>query len=128
MIVTFSQLIVLLLGFSMCLFAAWGFYAPQKLMQAVRDMMNAKSGIVFAVFIRLLLGIALLIVAPVSRFPTTFLVLGWVTIVAAMVAMLMGRERLQRFVNWWIERFSPSSVRLWVLLAAAFGGFLIYGI
>jgi hypothetical protein len=125
---TAAEIFVLLLGASLCLFAAWGVFAPQKLLQWVKDVMDADWGIVFAVVIRLLLGAALIVAAPASRFPTVFLVLGWIAIAAAIAAMLMGRERLRRFVDWWIERFSPAGVRFWVLLALAFGAFLIYGV
>jgi len=128
MVITVSRIVVLVLGISMCMFAAWGIYAPQKLLQFVKRMMDEDWGIYFAVIVRLLLGVALIISAPDSRFPLTFLILGWIAIVAAVVAAFMGRGRLRSFINWWIERFSPAGVRVWVLLAMAFGGFLIYGV
>ena len=128
MVVTVSQIVVLVAGISLCMFAAWGFYAPKKLLQSVKGMMDADWGIYFAVIVRLMLGVALIITAPGSRFPLVFQIVGWVAIVAGVAAAFIGRERLRRFTNWWFERFSPSGIRLWVLFAMAFGGFLIYGV
>ena len=128
MVVTVSQIVVLVAGISLCMFAAWGIYAPQRLLQSVKGMMDADWGIYFAVIVRLMLGVALIITAPGSRFPLVFLIVGWVAIAAGMVAVFIGRERLRRFTNWWFERFSPPSIRLWLLCAMAFGGFLIYGV
>jgi len=90
--------------------------------------MDADWGIYFAVLVRLALGLALIISAPASRFPSVFPILGWVAIAAGVAAAFLGRDRLRRFVNWWVERFSPPTIRLWVLFAMAFGGFLIYGV
>ena len=128
MVITVSQIVILIMGIIVCMFAAWGFYAPQKLVQLVKGMMGEDWLIVAAVIIRLLLGLALIIAAPGSRFPLIFLILGWAAIVAGVAIAFMGRERLRRFANWWFERFSPSSIRLWLLFAMIFGGFLIYGI
>lgn len=88
-------------------------------------MMDSAWGAPAAVVIRFILGAALILAAPVSRFPAVVLVFGWIAITAAVAGTLMGRDRLRRFTHWWIERFSPAGIRLWVLIALAFGGFLI---
>ena len=128
MFVTVSQIVILVTGISLCIFAAWGIWVPRKLMQSVKGIMDQDWGIYLAVATRLVLGVALVLSASDSRFPSIFLILGWIAIVAGVAVALLGRERMRRFVNWWIERFSPSGIRLWVLFAMAFGGFLIYGV
>lgn len=128
MVVTVSQIIVLIAGISLCLLAAWGIYAPQRLLQSVKGMMDTDWGIYFAVIVRLILGVVLIITASDSRFPTVFLIVAWIAIVAGVAAVFIGREGLRRFTNWWFVRFSPSGIRLWLLFAMAFGGFLIYGV
>ena len=128
MVVTVSQIVVLVAGISLCIFAACGIWAPRRLLQSVKWIMDQDWGIYLAVIVRLVLGLALILSASGSRFPSVFLILGWVAIVAGVAAAFLGRERLRRFVNWWVERFSPSGIRLWVLFAMAFGGFLVYGI
>jgi hypothetical protein len=128
MVIGVANIVVMAVAISLCLFAVWGIYAPRKLLQWVQEMMDADWGIYFAVIVRLALGVALIISAPDSRFPLAFGILGWVAIVAGVAAVFIGRARLRRFINWWLERFSPASTRLWVMIALAFGGFLIYAI
>ncbi len=128
MVITVSQVVILVIGIIICVLAAWGIYSPQGLVQRSREIMVKNWSIYFAVIVRLLLGLALIIAASVSRFPLVFLILGWVVIVAAVAAAFMGRERLRRFADWWLKQFSPLGIRVWLLFAIAFGGFLIYGV
>ena len=128
MVIAVSQIVVRVAGIALCIFAAWGIYKPEKILQWVKWVMDEDWGIYFAVIVRLALGVALIIAAPGSRFPSVFLVLGGVASVAAVAGAFMGRELGRRFTNGWFERFSPSTIRLWVLCARAFGGFLIYGV
>jgi hypothetical protein len=127
MLVVVAQTVVLVAGLSLCLFAAWGFWAPTKLMRQVAGMMERTWGLYFAVLVRILLGSALILIADQSRFPMAFLAIGCISLGAAVAAMFAGRERLQQFIAWWANRFTPALVRIWLLLALAFGGFLIYG-
>jgi hypothetical protein len=74
----------------------------------------------------LLLGAALIACAAVSRFPTTFMVLGWIAVIAAIGLALMGRERMRRFVAWF-DSSPPVLIRIWLLFGLGFGVFLVYG-
>ena len=123
-----SQIVVLLIGFSLCMFAAWGIWAPQRILQLVKGILDQDWGIYLAVIVRLVLGVALILSAPDSRFPSAFLILGWIAIAAGVAAAFLGRVRLRSFVDWWVRKFTPIGIRLWVLIAMAFGGFLIYGV
>ena len=127
MIATGSELVIVVLGISVCVLSAWGIYTPARLVKLVSGVMDQRSGIYIAVIVRLLLGLALIIVAPDSRFPAAFQLLGLVAIFAAVVVAFMGRNRVRKLVGWF-ERFSPAIVRLWLLFGMAFGGFLIYGV
>ena len=123
-----SQIAVLLIGVTIVVLAGWGVFAPEKLMTLVTSAMDRHWGIYVAVTVRLVLGSALIIVAPVSLFPMVFHVLGVIAIVAAIALLLMGRERIRRFIAWWSERSSAPIVRMWLLFGIAFGGFLVYGV
>ena len=116
MLVTASRLVIWLAASSLCVFAVWGVSAPHNAIGWVKRTMDADWGIWFAVGIRLLLGMALIVSAPFSRFPITFQFVGWIAIIAAVSAVFIGRRRLQRFTDWWIARFSSLGIRLWVLL------------
>ena len=128
MVVVISQMIVLALGVTVFVLAAWGVFVPDKLVTFVTSTMDRHWGIYVAVIVRLALGIALIIAAPASPVPIVFQVLGAITIVAAVVLALMGRDRIRRFTSWMIEKLSPTTTRLWLLFGMAFGGFLVYGV
>jgi hypothetical protein len=121
------ELIIVVVGILVCAYSGWGIFAPQRLVRTVSAVMAKDWGIHAAVAVRLLLGSALIIAAPGSRFPLIFQILGWIAIAAAVVLALMGRDRLSRFVSWF-ERISPLMTRVWLLFGLAFGGFLIYGV
>ena len=127
MMVAASQLIVLALGITVCVLSAWGMYATDKIWNLVNGAMEKDWGIYVAVIARLVLGAALIIVAPQSRFPLAFEILGWFAIVAAVLILIIGRDKLRRFVAWF-QRFSQAMIRAWLLFGIAFGAFLIYGI
>ena len=128
MIVTISKTVVMIAGLCLIGMGAWGFLKPQKLMQWVKDTMDADWGFWFAILVRVFLGIALITAAPASKFPSGFWVVGWIAITAAIAVAVMGREMLRKFVQWFLDRFSPALIRFWLLFALAFGGFLIYGV
>jgi len=128
MLIFVSQITVLVVGVTVIALAGWGIFAPEKLMTFVASAMDKYWGIYIAVIVRLVLGSALIIVAPASLFPIVFLALGVIAIVAAIALILVGRERIRRFIAWWTERFSAPIVRLWLLFGVAFGGFLVYGV
>jgi len=123
-----AQILVLAIGASLCLLAVWGVVAPAKVIDFTKRTMDADWGIYLAVGSRIVMGLAMITVAPVSRFPSVVYVIGWIALIAALVAVVLGRRRLQAFVNWWIERFTPTFVRLWISLAFVLGGFLIYAV
>ena len=123
-----SQIVVLVFGVVICLVSVWGIFVPQKLMKWVTETMDKNWGLYLAVIVRVVLGSALILAAPGSLYPLVFLVLGWIAIAAAAAIALMGKERLHKLVNWCLERFSATAIRLWLLFGIAFGGMLIYGI
>ena len=128
MLINLSRFIVLAAGVSLCGMSVWGFLQPRKLMKWVKDTMDADWGFWFAILVRVLLGVALITAAPASKFPSGFWVVGWIAITAAIAVAVMGREMLRKFVQWFLDQFSPALIRFWLLFALTFGGFLIYGV
>jgi hypothetical protein len=127
MLLTASQFIVLALGALVAALCVWGILAPDKIMALVHGAMEKDWGFHVAVLARLLLGAALIIAAPESRFPVIFEILGWIAVLAAVAILLMGRERLRKFVAWF-QKFSQLMIRVWLLFGIAFGAFLVYGV
>ena len=128
MVILVSQISLLVIGVTIIVLAGWGIFAPEKLMTFVTSAMDKSWGIYVAVIVRLVMGSALIIVAPASQFPVVFQALGVIAIVAAIVLALMGRERMRRFLAWFSARFSAPIIRLWLLFGVTFGGFLVYGV
>ena len=128
LVILVSQIVVLVIGITIIVLAGWGMFAPGKLMTFVTSAVERHWGIYIAIAVRLVLGVALIGVAPAALFPTAFQVLGWITIAAAIAVAIAGRERVRRFIAWWSERFSASIIRLWLLFGIAFGAFLVYGV
>ena len=127
MLIAISQFVIVLLGITITVLAAWGLFAPDRLMSMVTSTMDRRWGIYFAVIIRLVMGAALIVIAPGSPLPIVFSILGWIAIAAAVGLAIVGRERVRRLMVWWTERVSATATRLWLLFGMAFGAFLVYG-
>ena len=127
MTVIVSQTIILAVGITVCVLSAWGLSAPDRLRKLVGGVMERDWGMYFAVGVRLVLGLALILAASQSRFPLTFTVLGAITLVAAVALPFVGRERIVRLLAWF-GRLPPAAIRVWLLFGIAFGGFLVYGV
>lgn len=122
-----SQIVVLAFGVLVCVLSAWGIVVPGKMMKFVYGAAEKDWGIHLAVVLRLILGAALVIVAPESRFPLVFEILGWIAIIAAVGLVFMGRARLRNLVAWF-QRMPQPLIRTWLLFGAAFGALLLYGV
>jgi hypothetical protein len=101
--------------------------APAKLVGVVTTLFDGKAGLWVAVGLRLVIGVLLVLTAPQSRFPFVFWLIGLIAIVAAVVAVVMGQDRIRNFVMWWVRK-PPTFLRLWSLIAIAFGAFIFYGL
>lgn len=122
-----SQIVVLAFGVVICPVSLWGFVAPEKLWKLINGVMEKDWAIHVAVIMRLLLGAALIIAAPQSRFPGVMEVLGWIAIVAAIAILFMGRDRMKKFIAWF-QRMTNTMVRVWLVFGFAFGAFLVYAV
>ena len=118
--------VVALFGIAIILLGVLGLVRPGNLMRLVLGSWQSRKGFYFAIGIRIVFGIILLMTASQSRFPDGFRVLGIISLMAAMAAPFLGFDRLQRFVQKWMKR-SPGFIRGWSVMAAALGVFLLYG-
>ena len=127
MITTILQSIILLFGITICAVCVLSIYSPNRLFKVVKTV-SKKNWLIFVASItRLLLGAVLIFAAPDTRFPVVFIALGALSILSAIIILFVGRDRISVLMTW-VERLSPLSHRLWLLLGVAFGGLLIYGI
>ena len=100
---------------------------PETVFGLIRKKLESLGLHILAVVVRVVLGIALIMYAPESKYPTAILILGWITIIAASVLGIMGRTNFKRLMSWAL-RFSHSFLRIGGFLAILFGGFLIHAV
>ena len=122
-----SQFLVGAFGILIAGLAIWGIVVPRRLIDFVKGAMARPWGLRVAVGVRFLLGFALLIAASASMFPTTFRVLGWIAIAAAIALPVLGRKFINSLLGS-VEAWPPLAIRAWLLLGAAFGGFLVHAV
>ncbi len=118
--------VVALFGIAIILLGVLGLVRPGNLIRLVLGAWQSQKCFYFAIGIRVVFGIVLLLVASQSRFPDVFRVLGIISLVAAMAAPFLGFDRLHRFVQKWTKR-SPGIIRGWSVMVVALGVFLLYG-
>jgi hypothetical protein len=117
--------LVVILGALIAALGAAGVVSPRVLIGFVDSVWRRPRGIYGVVAVRLVLGVVLVVAAPDCRFPEIVRILGVLSLVAAVVLPLLGRERLRRMIDWWISR-PGGFIRAWSLAAVAFGVFLGY--
>jgi hypothetical protein len=127
MIVPISRIVIVLLGLAVFLLAAWGMIDRKRLMGFVKGIMDRPQGMVIAVGARIVMGLALIMAAPASKFPKGFQFLGVLALAAAIVLPFIGRRRLSALIGWF-DHFGPILTRTWLILGLIFSGFLVYGI
>lgn len=82
---------------------------------------------VFAVVVRLFLGIVFVTSAQSSKFPLTLEVIGWLFITAGIMLSVIGRNNFKKLVGWGLTLL-PKYGRASGAFAILFGGFLVYAI
>ena len=90
--------------------------------------MNSFTGqprFLFAVIARIIIGAILLLEASNLKFTLVMQIIGGISILAAVVLLLMGQDRMDRMIDWFMK-MSDKIFRIWSVFAIAFGAFLIY--
>jgi len=80
---------------------------------------------VLAVVVRLVIGVLLIHQSGLSRYPLVIELLGWLSIVAASALAVMGRRNFHGLMSSALNLLKPYG-RIGGIVAAAFGGFLVY--
>ena len=100
---------------------------PEAIFGLLRRNSESLSLHVLAVVIRIFIGVALIMYAAESKYPTAILIIGWISIIAASILGIMGRTNFIRLMSWALS-VAPSFRRIGGFLAILFGGFLIYAV
>lgn len=122
---TIAQYTVAAFGVIIAGACLWAFVVPKEVVNLANKLFDTAAGMRLAVGVRLVLGVALLVAASASAFPLVFNVLGGLSLAAAVVVLLMGRERIKALLGW-VERIPLLAMRCWLLFGVAVGGFLVF--
>jgi len=98
---------------------------PEVIFGFLRNNLDKLVLHIIAVVIRLFLGALLIYQSNISKFPFVIEVIGWLSIVAAIIIAVMGRRNFNRLMSWALSLSKPFG-RVGGVFAAAFGAFLIY--
>lgn len=119
--------IILMFGILIVLAGALILFNPAGFAVFFRRHLDSIGLQVVAVVARLILGVALISYAAESKFPITLLVIGCISLAAALSLGVIGQARFKSLMNWAID-LTLSYGRFGGLLAILFGGFLIYAV
>jgi peptidoglycan/LPS O-acetylase OafA/YrhL len=84
---------------------------PETVFGLIRKKSESLGMHILAVVVRIIIGVALIMYATESKYPTAILFLGWLSIVAASVLGIMGRTNFRRLMSWSL-RFSQFFGRI----------------
>ncbi|MCG7922376.1 MAG: hypothetical protein N0C81_19255 [Candidatus Thiodiazotropha lotti] len=99
--------------------------SPGIVLSYLKDKQEEPGLHILAVTVRLILGIFLISQSSQSKFPLIIEVLGWLSVIAAVVLTVIGRNGFRGLMSWALS-IAKTYGRIGGLLAAAFGAFLIY--
>ncbi len=100
-------------------------FNPSGFYEWIESSLDKQWMYVAAIVLRASLGILLIVTAKHSRFPFPIKVIGYITVLAAIVLMCIGQVRFQEFISSMMDTIQPFA---WIsgVIAAIAGIFLIY--
>jgi hypothetical protein len=116
--------IIATLGLLMVLLGMVGVVQPARF-RAMFTTMDSQTRFILAIVIRLAMGALLWWLADELRHPHVMRIVAVIAVVAAVIVLVMGRNRLDKLIDWWLGR-SDGLLRVSALFAAAFGGYLVF--
>ena len=125
--VSIASAIVAIFGFLILVASCWGIVTPTRLLGMVEGIMDSGSGMFVAIGVRVILGVALIVAAQDSLTPRLFLVIGCLSLFAAIALPFIGRKNVAKLIRW-LRRWPVYVVQGWLVFGAAFGAYLIYAV
>ena len=117
-------LLITLFGALIAVAGVGGVFVPGLFRQLLTSM-PVRGRYIAAIVIRLVFGLLLFLLADELRYPLVMKILGGISIAAAIGILIMGRDRLDRMIDWWMA-LGNAVLRIGMLFATAFGAFLVY--
>ncbi len=77
---------------------------PEVIFGFLRNNLDKLVLHILAVAVRLVIGVLLIYQSNVSKFPFAIEVIGWLSIVAAIIIAVMGRRNFNRLMSWALSK------------------------
>ena len=119
------KLIIKLFGILMLLSGISLLIKPEIIFGWIENNMENTSLYIFAIVVRLVLGILFIVAARESKYPGVIKFFGYLFIIAAIILIFLGQESFHDFITSVIPDVRPVAP-VAGLLSIAFGGCLIY--
>lgn len=100
---------------------------PRPVFDLLERHKHAPTLQIIAVVVRVLLGVALIVTAPSSKFPLTLAIIGWIAVFAGVLVAAMGRTRFIQLMDW-ATKVLPKNAILIGVIAIMLGSFLAYAV
>ena len=120
------SLIIVSISFAMVCLSLYSMCYPNvlvEIMPRISAFPLAKYG---DISIRVMLGVSLVLYANESLYPSFFLVLGWISIIAAAFVLLLGNRKIAVIIRFTSESIPIWGIRLVCGLGVLFFMFIIY--
>lgn len=103
-----------------------GVVSPDRLLSLIRRVQTPR-GLHATAALRLVLGVALLLVAPASKATDLLQIIGVLAVAAALVTPLVGLARWGRLTEWWWRQGSLV-IRVWATIPLALGLYVAWAV
>jgi len=117
--------LIIIFGALMCLAGLIILVNPEFIFGFLRNNSDKLALQILAVVVRLVLGALLITQSAVSKYPLAIEIIGWLSIAAALILTIIGRNNFSRLMAWVLSFVKPWG-RFGGVLAMAFGAFLIH--
>ena len=116
--------VIAFFGVLIILACSYGLADPPGLLKQIENF-SGVGGYVFAIIVRVILGVAALLAADASRLPLFLQIIGGLSLLAALGLLLLGRPRFVRLIGW-VAAFNPAMLRVWLVFGMLFGVMLVW--
>lgn len=118
-------LFIIIFGTLICLAGLVILVKPETVFGILRKNSDKVGLHILAVVVRLLLGAFLVLQAGISKYPHVIEFIGWLSIIAAIVLAVIGRNNFSKLMAWALSKVKTLG-RLGGLFAIALGAFLVH--
>jgi hypothetical protein len=128
MIATAAHALSIVAGLWLIAVSLFMLVTPRRALRALAAMGGTRTVHFGEMAIRTLAGLALVLAAATSRFPSVIALIGWFLIASALILTILPRRWHAAYSTCWAQRIPVTAVRLVAPLSMVAGGLLIWSL